>query len=212
MNAIFPTQGAQAGLIRRAQASDIAAVVRIHCAAFPDSFLTLLGPRFLTIYYNLLREDPGGILLVHDPAQIDAFVAGFLRPERFYRRMKAARWTMLASLAAALKNRPRLAGQVFYHVKRMMLGKARQHPGECELSSLAVSPDAWSRGIGTALVRAFLDAAWSAGAPAVYLTTDATGNGRTNSFYQRIGFELRQCFLQYRGRLLNEYVIRRAVQ
>ena len=200
----------ETGSIRRAETSDMDQIVDVHTKAFPDSFLTLLGPRFLTFYYRLLWSDPGGILLVHENLRrIDGFVAGFLRPKEFYLRMRKTRWAMLRSLAVALKDQPSLAGRVFYHVRRLMLGKTREHRDEAELSSLAVDPQAWGGGIGRSLVLVFLETAWSAGAHSIYLTTDATENTRTNLFYQRLGFQLRACFVQYRGRLLNEYVVHR---
>lgn len=210
MSATLAVTNLETGSIRRAKSSDVAEIVRVHCQAFPESFLTLLGPSFLTYYYRLLSSVPGGILLVHaTPAHIDGFVAGFLSPKVFYQRMRNTRWMALRSLAMAVTTRPSLAGRVLYHIRRILLEETRAHSNECELSSLAVDPHSWSNGIGRSLVLAFLDTAWGAGAQSVYLTTDAAENTRTNVFYQRLGFHLRERFVQYRGRLLNEYVFHR---
>lgn len=210
MSARASVAGVDAGSIRQAGAADLEAIARIHCRAFPDAFLTSLGPRFLRIYYGLVERHPGGILLVQqDSAGVNGFVAGFAQPGEFYRRLKATRRSMAGCLSTALIRKPALAGRIFYHVWRLRSERSRVHAGECELSSLGVRPEGWNRGIGGLLVRAFLEQAWSRGAQGVYLTTEAAENQRVNLFYRRLGFELRECFEQYRGRLLNEYVFRR---
>lgn len=204
----------QAQSIRQAGAGDLPAIARIHCEAFPDTFLTALGVDFLGVYYRLVQDHPSGILLVHessngDSGGVDGFVAGFTRPVEFYRAMKSTRSRMAACLIRALLRKPWLAGRIVYHVWRLTRGKSRSHPEECELSSLAVQPRGWNRGIGRLLVQEFLDKAWSKGASCVYLLAEAERNSRVNLFYQRLGFELRECVEQYRGRLLNEYALYR---
>ncbi|HUA84884.1 MAG TPA: GNAT family N-acetyltransferase [Bryobacteraceae bacterium] len=210
MSALAPVGPGRAGMVRRAEPADIPEVARIHVQAFPKSFLTALGRPFLQVYYRLVSSDPGGIFLVHENSTgIDGFAAGFLQPLEFYRRMKDARWTILRCLLLAVGRRPWVARRILYHVRQMMLGKRREHSNECELSSIGVAPQASHRGIGTALVQTFLDTAWSHGASCVYLTTDAVGNAEVESFYRRLGFELRGDFSQYSGRRMNEYALRR---
>lgn len=199
------------GSVRRAGPADISEIAAIHVQAFPKSFLSELGPPFLKVYYRLVWSDPGGIVLVHENSgEIDGFAAGFLRPDQFYRRMKDARWSMLGCLIGAVVKRPWLARRIFYHVRRIMLGKRRTHPGECELSSIGVRPDRRGRGMGKALARKFLEAAWNGGVACVGLTTDAHENDGVNLLYQGLGFELRECFEQYGGRMMNDYVFRRS--
>src|SRR5215469_3223003 len=156
MSTVVIVSNSQTGSIRPAEVSDLDEIVRIHCLAFPKSFLTLLGPKFLALYYQLVWTDPGGILLLHENAgEIDAFIAGFLQPSEFYARMKKIRWAAVRCLAAALRRQPSLAGRIFYHIRRLIFDKTLEHPHECELSSLAVRPGEWSRGTGSSLVRAF---------------------------------------------------------
>jgi ribosomal protein S18 acetylase RimI-like enzyme len=191
--------------VRSATALDLPGIVEIHLRAFPDSFLTCLGRAFLSAYYRRVLDFEGGILLVHESAGgMDGFVCGFVGPAEFYGRMKQPRWTLAKALVSAILRRPSLAPRVVYNIRRVASDNARLHDG-CELSSIAVDPRFWSKGIGQCLVEEFLDQAWAKDAALVYLTTDAVSNETANRFYQRLGFQLRTSFEQYRGRVLNEY-------
>jgi hypothetical protein len=44
-------------------------------------------------------------------------------------------------------------------------------------------------------------------AQCVYLTTDAEDNEPANALYRQVGFQHTQCFLQRKGRWMNEYVM-----
>jgi ribosomal protein S18 acetylase RimI-like enzyme len=79
----------------------------------------------------------------------------------------------------------------------------------CELSSIAVAPEAAGKRLGKTLVQAFLAQAWSLDAQYVYLTTDADGNEPANALYLKSGFQHTRRFLQRKGRWMNEYVIDR---
>jgi ribosomal protein S18 acetylase RimI-like enzyme len=210
MSARAPVGPMRAGMVRYAGPADIPEVARIHLRAFPGSFLSELGLPFLKLYYRLVSSVPGGIFLVHQNSTgIDGFAAGFLQPGEFYRRMKGARWTILRCLIIAVARRPWVAARILYHVFQIMLGKRREHTNECEISSIGVAPEASHCGIGKALIQKFLDSSWRRGASCVYLTTDAVGNAEVESFYRRLGFELRSNFEQYGGRRMNEYAFRR---
>src|SRR5690606_8449919 len=64
--------------VRRATRSDVDAVVAVHLEAFGDAFLARLGPRFLKLYYEVLLDAPGGVLLVGEDPELGivAFAAG----------------------------------------------------------------------------------------------------------------------------------------
>ncbi len=51
------------------------------------------------------------------------------------------------------------------------------------LMSIAVLPSCQGKGIGTALVKAFLEEAYLRGLKRVVLTTDRSGNDAVNHFY-----------------------------
>jgi ribosomal protein S18 acetylase RimI-like enzyme len=75
------------------------------------------------------------------------------------------------------------------------------------LMSIAVLPETQGKGIGQALVRAFLDEAARRGLCQVDLTTDRDHNEATNCFYQNLGFTCERTFTTPEGRAMNEYVI-----
>lgn len=185
------------------------ALVHIHTAAFPDFFLTQLGPAFLAAYYSELAADPSGIALVarDDDGVPIGFVVGALDPRGFYSRLFRRKWWRFALVAipAVLRN-PR-------RVRRV--ARASRHSGDnpsgtdvCGLFSIAVSPTAQSAGTGRALVEAFIAEARSRGAHAVFLTTDRDGNDAVNHFYIARGFTLERSFETPEGRRMNEYWIR----
>jgi ribosomal protein S18 acetylase RimI-like enzyme len=74
-----------------------------------------------------------------------------------------------------------------------------------ELTSIGVDPEGGGRGIGSALVEAFVAAARDAGAGGVRLTTDRDDNAEVNAFYRRRGFALHATYEAAAGRFMNEY-------
>ena len=194
--------------VRNARKADIAEVVAIHQAAFPDAFLSHLGPAFLKSYYRLVLNSEKGIFLVATNAcRIGGFVAGFTRPWEFYRLMLRNGWRFAIPLLLALVRQPRLFGRVCYSMRRVCDATPGTNvSSSCELSSIAVAPDVTGKGLGTELVHAFLRQAWTSGADRVYLTTEAEHNEEAIGFYSKLGFRLRRTFRQFSNRLMNEYV------
>src|SRR4030066_589383 len=74
--------------IRQMTKSDIERVVEIHLQVFEGFFLSFLGPRFLTILYSAIVDDPTGIsFLAFDEQNTYGFVAGTTEAAGFYRRI-----------------------------------------------------------------------------------------------------------------------------
>jgi GNAT superfamily N-acetyltransferase len=201
-------------MIREAVASDIAQIVRVHGMAFPDSFLTRLGPQFLKGYYRLVLEYEGGILLVDEAdSRVLGFAAGFRKPALFYSRTRQQRGVLVIAVLIGMLRRPWLAPRVLTGYLRVRAsGNPDIDPTWCELSSLAVDPGQSTRGIGSDLVAAFLRRAWEAGASRVCLTTDATGNEGVNRFYRKRGFVQTDQLRRTGGRLMNLYTLERPSQ
>jgi len=195
--------------LRHAGAADIPEIVDIHLAAFQNSFLTRLGRAFLVRYYECVLNYDGGILLISKGKSAEGFAAGFMHPESFYRGMKKSAWSFAVPAAAAVIRDPSLALRVLHGFRRVRMPAQEKPAGDCELSSIAVRPEATGRRIGAALVHAFLEQAWTKNARCVSLTTDADGNDLVNKFYARLGFDHRRTFERYRGRPMNEYVFYR---
>ena len=135
------------------------------------------------------------------------FACGFVDPAEFYRLMWRSRATFIMPVISALVRQPMLAARVLDGVHRIQTRESEWPAGSCELSSIAVAPEAGGNGLGKALMRAFLAEARSMDANCVYLTTDADGNDAANAFYRDSGFQHTRRFLQRKGRWMNEYVI-----
>ncbi|WP_394673355.1 GNAT family N-acetyltransferase [Limnobacter sp.] len=199
--------------IRPAQPNDISQMVQVHLQAFPGFFLTLMGPRFLSLLYSGFLNHPSGISLVACPqnnaAEVLGFVAGTTQPQGFFLQLLKQRWLAfgLASLWPLLR-KPNLVfiklwSALFYRGESLP-----DLPNAALLSSLGVQPAAQGQQIGQQLVNAFLAHAQTAGAPAVYLTTDQSNNTKANQFYTRLGFRLAGTCKRPHGRILNRYSIK----
>lgn len=199
-------------MIRMAGSSDVDAIVAVHDAAFPDFFLTSLGPRFLKLLYEGYLEHESGVLLVAGDDSIErggivGFVAGTTRPEAFFSSLRAAKGLRMTSAALpALLRRPWIVGERLWAAVRYSGEKPPAIGHAALLSSLAVRPDAAGRGIGQRLVEAFCQEAGLQGASTVYLTTDSAGNDPANAFYGRCGFLRVAELARPRGRIMNVYL------
>ncbi|HEY7391348.1 MAG TPA: GNAT family N-acetyltransferase [Bryobacteraceae bacterium] len=197
--------------VRPATTDDLPGIVAAHRRAFAGFFLTRLGPEFLRVYYDLVLAYGSGIVLVSEHrGLIDGFACGFLNPGGFYRLMWEHRSAFLWPALCALVRQPTLAAKVLDGVKRVRTTASEEQARSCELSSIAVLPEASAQGLGRTLMRAFIAQSWSMNADSIYLTTDAENNGRANILYREAGFQLVKSFLQAKGRWMNEYVIRRS--
>ncbi len=197
-------------IVRTAAIEDIPVIVSIHQKAFRHFFLNRLGGEFLRRYYGLVLTYSAGIALVGEVSGVvEGFACGFVDPSEFYRLMKKKGRIFVAPSLSALLRDPSLATKVLNGVRRIEAMASQGHARSCELSSIAVAPEAGSNGLGHALVNGFLEQAWSMDAESVFLTTDADGNDVANAFYRKAGFKHTRRFLQRKGRWMNEYVITR---
>src|SRR4030042_2802636 len=74
--------------IRQITQVDVKRVVDIHLQVFEGFFLAFLGPRFLTVLYSAIIDDPTGIsLLAFDEQNTYGFVVGTTEAAGFYRRL-----------------------------------------------------------------------------------------------------------------------------
>ena len=195
-------------LVRQATAEDLPGIVTIHQKAFSTFFLTRLGNEFLRRYYALVLQYRAGIVLVSERCGVlEGFVCGFVEPPEFYRLMWRNKRIFALPALSALVRHPSLAGGMLYGVQRVQTSASKEPVRSCELSSIAVAPEAGGNGLGLALVQAFLAWARSMDAQCVYLTTDADGNEPANTLYRQVGFQHTHHFLQRKGRWMNEYVI-----
>jgi colanic acid biosynthesis glycosyl transferase WcaI len=191
------------------KAEHVDQIVRVHMSAFPNFFLTFLGPRFLKEFYASFVLDPAGIgFVIQDvkTSQVCGVIVGPLNPEGYFKRLLKRRWWAFcyASLTAVLKKPSavkRLYRAVFYRGDT-----PAQYRGLALLSSIAVSPDVQSTGLGRVLVNAFSKEVKHRGGKGVFLTTDAENNDKIKRFYASLGFTLESSFKTPEGRKMNRYI------
>jgi ribosomal protein S18 acetylase RimI-like enzyme len=194
-------------LVRELEPSDLEGVLDVHMEAFQGFFLSFLGRRFLFELYGAILNDPSGIAYVYeDDAVLVGFVAGTDQPAGFYGRLIKQKWWRfgLASIGPVL-SRPGIIPRLLRAFTKPKDVAHLEHSGM--LMSIAVHPDAHGRGIGRVLVKSFLQEAAKRNLRFVTLTTDKFNNERTNTFYQKYGFECRREFETPEGRWMYEYMI-----
>jgi ribosomal protein S18 acetylase RimI-like enzyme len=193
--------------VRSMQSADVETVVAVHLAAFQGFFLTFLGPAFLRELYRAIMADPSGMAYVYEQAgQIVGFVAGTDQPAGFYRRILCQRWWCFGlALIKPILLRPSIGPRLLRAFK--VSQQVKVVPGIGTLMSIAVSPAVQAKGVGKALVNAFLQEATYRKLKQVNLTTDRLNNQATNHFYQKLGFTCARFYVTPEGRAMNEYVI-----
>jgi ribosomal protein S18 acetylase RimI-like enzyme len=187
--------------------ADVPEVVNTHLKSFTGFFLSFLGYQFLReLYVGILKDSAGIAYVYEDQGHILGFVAGTSQPAGFYSRLLKRRWWRfgLASLVPILKN-PLIVPRLLQAFRKPQ--DVSDQPDAGTLMSIAVSPDSQGRGLGQALVKAFLKEAADRGLKYVDLTTDKNNNDSVNQFYRRMGFRCSRTFITSEGREMNEYVI-----
>ncbi len=194
-------------IYRHGTPEDIDAIVRLHTVAFPGFFLTSLGGSFLRLLYRAFLDVDGGICIIaQDGDGVQGVVVGTADPSSFFTTLRRKRGALfaLAAIPGLLRN-PSLVVRkcmwaLFYRGER-----PAALPGAGLLSSVAVSPEMSSRGIGQKLVDTFCEELCRHGAESVYLITDETDNERVNRFYRKCGFHLVDTFERFEKRRMNRW-------
>jgi ribosomal protein S18 acetylase RimI-like enzyme len=195
-------------MIRQMRKDDVANVVRVHLAGFQGFFLAFLGPAFLRELYKGTVVDPSGIGFVaeNEEGKVCGFVTGTSEPSGFYRRLLIKRWWRftLASVLPVLK-RPSIIPRLLRALS--MPEKTKKQDGRGTLMSIATLPEMKGKGLGKALVNAFIKDAACRGLKQVDLLSDSDNNDDVNAFYKGLGFKCERQFTTPEGRAMNEYVI-----
>ncbi len=181
-------------------------IVDVHIKAFPDFFLTFLGPKFLKEFYNSFIVDEQGIgfVALENDKLLGAIVGPF-QPAGYFKRLLMKKWYAfcLASIGAVLK-KPKVIKRLFRAV--FYRGESPPDGQRALLSSIAVSPDAQGKGVGRALVSSWLNEVKLRGGEGAFLTTDAENNDSVNGFYQKLGWKLESTYNTPEGRKMNRYI------
>ncbi|WP_194291457.1 GNAT family N-acetyltransferase [Cumulibacter manganitolerans] len=192
---------------RPLQSEDVKRCAELHLQAFPDFFLSQLGPRFLREFYRGFLDDPDAVTVVAETAggDVTGVVVGTLEPRGFFSRLLKRRFVgFAAATALAVLRRPsRLPRLVRGLVYR---GQVPLDVGGALLSSICVDPRAQSRGTGTELITRF-EAIVRSCEMGAYLVTDHVDNDSANAFYLRSGWKLAGEYDTTEGRRMNCYVL-----
>lgn len=182
-------------------------VVEIHIRAFPNFFLSFLGPRFLREFYASFLLDPQGMgyTASSSKGQILGVIVGSVDPRGHFKRLLKRRWWAfcLASISAVVRRpscAPRLFRAIFYR------GESPSGPTRALLSSIAVDPNIQRAGVGKKLVEHWVEEARRRGAAGCYLTTDADGNDKVHAFYQGLNWCAESTYATAEGRRMYHYV------
>jgi ribosomal protein S18 acetylase RimI-like enzyme len=140
---------------------------------------------------------------------IKGFACGFVDPSGFYSLMRHRGHTFALPAISAVLRQPSLLTGIARGIQRIRKAASHRPRQSCELSSIAVAPEAGRSGLGATLAHSFLAQAWAMNAAFVHLYTDVNGNDVANAFYRKIGFREHKTFLQHKNRWMSEYVIAR---
>jgi ribosomal protein S18 acetylase RimI-like enzyme len=180
----------------------------VHLRSFPGFFLSSLGPRFLSLFYERLITSAEVVVVAIADSRLTGFAAGSTSPSGLFKRLirRDAHRFALASLPAFLRS-PRIGPRLVRALLKPSEAATRP-PGAATLLSICVERE--SRGTGTAqsLLEAFVAEVRRRGAGTLDLTTDRDENHVVNRFYQRNGFSLQREFVTPEGRRMNEYVLK----
>ncbi len=189
------------GRARLATPADAQAAAHLHVARIDQGFLSVLGPRFLGRLYRRICLDPGSFLLVAvrgDRPGSDAvvgFVAGSVDVPGLYRSFL---WR--DGLVAAV---PAL-GHLVVHWRRVV--ETLRHGSSdgagtgrgAELLAIAVDRSTEGRGVGGALVAAFMDQLAERAVDAAHVVVGADNEGAV-ALYRGAGFEAVERFELHPG-------------
>jgi len=198
-------------VVRTATPSDARPAAHLHATRISQGFLSSLGEGFLVRLYRRISVAPGSFLLVAvdpgapqashggehetDRGDVAGFIAGSSDVGALYRSFLLHDGVM-AGLSAA----PRLVRN-WRRVLETLRHGAEDGAGVGrgpELLAVAVDPAASGRGIGTALVAAFLAEVTSAGDTAAHVVVGADNN-RAIALYRSAGFIMGDTFELHAG-------------
>ena len=186
--------------VRPMRSTDLPSVVAEHQESLPDGLYARLGDRFLQTYHSAYLASPGaGGFVAELDAHLVGFITGIVSTAAHRLAMKEA-WPRLAAAAAlALLQRPATfrpallgsaAASCLRHSARLLQPVPPSETtgaGTGILTYLAVTATARGRGVGDALLQAFLHEAQLHGCTEVTLATQAGADG-VASYYAHRGW------------------------
>jgi GNAT superfamily N-acetyltransferase len=187
-------------IYKKLTVNDANDIAKLHYEAFKDFFLTSLGKRFLTIFYQAVLTHPNGLGIgVYDEDnQFSGFAVGTLNNAGFYSSIIKNKWLALgwAAIPAIIMSPGKLKRLLTSIIATKTTGSNDTYIELPSLLSICIKPGKHSKGIGTILINNFEKQILSKGLFELTLTTDASNNEYTNSFYQKNDYVCVKSFFQ----------------
>ncbi len=201
--------GEQSTSVRPATKQDLEGIVRIHTAAFPDNYLTHLGPGVLHRYYGGYLNDPDAVNLVAEQSgELAAFSVGSYRDSRvlehFYEEHSGyLTWSTLRRVLVldpvVLRGLPRRMARIWDALRAFLFPHRRKEPVIVSapdvrdhevigsLVSIATAPKYQGCGVSSEVLEQFEQELRGKGATEAHLSVSAS-NGRALAFYAKHGW------------------------
>ncbi len=179
--------------VRPMTESDVETVVRLHQAAFADSYMTTFGERFLSAFYQALITHPAGVGWVAADGSdrpVGFCVGGSddarsIARDMLRRRPFSFLWPALLNVLRSPRRLARLLQLARnYFGPRVDAGEV---PSTALLMQIAVAESLRGSGAAERMVEAFLGEMRDRGVGTVSLGVEAE-NARAIAFYRRLGF------------------------
>lgn len=194
--------------VRPLSATDLASAAELHVRAFPGFFLSSLGVGVLKEFYRGHQLSPRAVAFTarDDRGRVVGVVTGTMTPDSVYREMLTKNpWRLLLSLGLVVLRRPSVA-------PRMVRALTHGAPvpwatsDSALLNSICVDPSYQGRGVGLALMEAWVaEAETRSTVTWAYLTTDANDNDAVRAWYERNRWVLWGTFARVDGRQMAAY-------
>ncbi len=180
-------------------------IVEIHLSTFQGFFLTFMGRGFLRkMYQSYVKHKDSDIFIAVEEGKIVGFLAYSSNLSGLYKYMIKHKLIpfMWYSIGAFFRK-----PKVFMRLIRAFLrpSESKREEKYVELSSIGVSPDMKSRGVGSLLIDALKAEVDFSLYEYITLETDAVDNEGANYFYQKNGFALVRTYETREKRKMNEY-------
>ena len=145
--------------VRQIATEDIPLVVAIHLESSHRFFLSFLGPEFLSHFYQAILKDPTGIAFIAERDRVGSgFVIGSTQPSGLYKRLlKKHLFGFIRTSLVGFIRKPSILPRLLRAFRLPNIQSPTQNC--CLLMSIAVDPACQSKGVGKALVQAFLEEA-----------------------------------------------------
>lgn len=178
------------GVLRDARREDLGQVVDLHLQAFPDTFITPLGTRFVRLYYQAALSFPYSVFLVYRiDSAIVGLVLGVRSPRNFHGHLlRRYAWT---ALAASIHCPPRALLNIVRRFAKKIgpRGGSSDHKieADAECLAMAVHPAIHDPAIAAFLTAAFITRMRSQGVKTI-LSGVRADNPRLLRFARMFGY------------------------